>query len=105
MIIFQELYVSGFRNIKEVKLENLKDLNIFIGPNNCGKTNLLELLNYFSELSCGKASKPLCGECAKFYENSKTECFNVSISYDDFYLKDIERKVVINFHLSSFRES
>jgi len=101
MIIFQELYVSGFRNIKEVKLENLKDLNIFIGPNNCGKTNLLELLNYFSKLSCGKALKPLCGECAKFYENSKTECFNVSISYDDFYLKDIKRKVVIKF---SFKE-
>jgi len=38
MIIFETIEIWNFRNIKHVKLEGLKDLNIFIGPNNCGKT-------------------------------------------------------------------
>lgn len=37
-----EFYVKGFRGIKELKLNNLSNINLLVGDNNCGKTSVLE---------------------------------------------------------------
>lgn len=41
-----EFNISSFRGISDLKLNNLKDINIITGDNNTGKTSVLELLNY-----------------------------------------------------------
>lgn len=41
-----EFNISSFRGISDLKLINLKDINIITGDNNTGKTSVLELLNY-----------------------------------------------------------
>lgn len=41
-----EFTISSFRGISDLKLNNLKDINIITGDNNTGKTSVLELLNY-----------------------------------------------------------
>jgi len=46
-MIIRRLHVENYKNLKNVELE-LKQLNIFVGPNGSGKTNLLELLWKFS---------------------------------------------------------
>jgi len=42
--MFKEINIKNFRAFKSFKLEDLKILNLIIGENNCGKTNLLEAL-------------------------------------------------------------
>jgi energy-coupling factor transporter ATP-binding protein EcfA2 len=42
MILLKSLEVINFRNIEKTQLNNFDHLNIFIGPNNCGKTSILK---------------------------------------------------------------
>lgn len=62
MIIFTDLEVRNYRNIKNAKLSGLRDINLFIGPNNCGKTNLLHAVMILSRLTKGSY---LCPDCEK----------------------------------------
>lgn len=47
MIKIKEVHIQQFKGIKELHLENLKDINVFIGKNNSGKTSILEALEFF----------------------------------------------------------
>ena len=44
-----KMQVTGFKSIKEMDLE-IKDINILIGGNGSGKSNLLELFNFLKEV-------------------------------------------------------
>jgi DNA replication and repair protein RecF len=44
------LYAHGFRNLDEVRLEAHPRLNVFVGPNGVGKTNLLEAVHLAAAL-------------------------------------------------------
>ena len=100
MIIFNEIKTRNFRNIKYVTLENLRDLNILIGPNNCGKTNMLELINYFSKLNYGRAYGYLCPQCNHFAKINKLEGVSIYLNNSDFYLKKDPRKSKIEIRIS-----
>ncbi|MBJ8152948.1 ATP-dependent nuclease [Bacillus cereus] len=41
------LYIRNFRNIKEFFVEDMKDVNLFIGKNNIGKSNYLRAVRCF----------------------------------------------------------
>lgn len=43
--------IKNYRGLKNLELINLKDINLFIGENNTGKTSILEVLNILSEPS------------------------------------------------------
>ncbi|OQA90669.1 MAG: recombination protein F [Elusimicrobia bacterium ADurb.Bin231] len=47
MIQIEAIEILNFRSIYEVKLENLQDLNVLSGKNDCGKSNILKALNLF----------------------------------------------------------
>ena len=36
--------VNSYRGIESLNLEGLNKINIFVGPNNCGKTSILEAI-------------------------------------------------------------
>lgn len=42
-----ELHIQNFRSIKKLDMQKLGDLNIFIGKNSSGKSNILEAINMF----------------------------------------------------------
>jgi len=44
-----ELKITNFRSLREVWLDNLQPVNLLIGPNNSGKSNILKALKFFSE--------------------------------------------------------
>lgn len=44
MIILNEMNIKSFRGFKDIKLNDLKDINMFVGENNTGKTTLLEVI-------------------------------------------------------------
>ncbi len=41
--MLKEIHASNFRSFKEIKIRNLKRINVFTGVNGCGKTTLLEI--------------------------------------------------------------
>ncbi|ATX90545.1 AAA family ATPase [Citrobacter portucalensis] len=41
---FSDIYISKYRQLHQVKIENLAKINIFAGVNNSGKTSLLEAI-------------------------------------------------------------
>jgi putative ATP-dependent endonuclease of OLD family len=45
MIHIKELYIKNFRSIEEEKIEFNKGLNILVGPNNAGKSNIMEAID------------------------------------------------------------
>ena len=44
MAFINKLYIDGYRGIRQLKIGNLKQVNLIVGDNNCGKTSVLEAL-------------------------------------------------------------
>lgn len=40
--MLNEFTIEAYRGLKNLELKDLKKVNIFVGPNNCGKTSILE---------------------------------------------------------------
>jgi len=108
MIIIKKIGIENYRNIKRARLNDLKDLNILIGPNNCGKTNILELILSLRNLSITKATTAdfLCEECKKLKESDK-EIENIYFTFrnEDFYLRESPNKVKSTLTILFNRES
>ncbi|MFA5771964.1 MAG: AAA family ATPase [Thermoplasmata archaeon] len=51
MIVLNNIKIENYRNLKNILLNDLADLNIFIGPNNCGKSNILAGIDILSQLT------------------------------------------------------
>ncbi len=41
----QKIEIENYGNLQKVSLKNLRQLNILIGPNNSGKTHILQAIN------------------------------------------------------------
>lgn len=52
----KNLNIENFRGFKSLKIDELNDINIFIGKNNCGKTSLLEAVFLLVGISNPKLS-------------------------------------------------
>src|SRR5579859_1399688 len=44
-----ELRINGFRGLRDLKIEGLGQVNLFVGNNNSGKTSVLEALSLFCD--------------------------------------------------------
>jgi len=36
--MFKKITIKGFRGIKELELDDFRQINLFVGKNNCGKS-------------------------------------------------------------------
>lgn len=102
MKIIKDFKVENYRNVEHAKLENLKDLNIFIGPNNCGKTNFLEFISSFSNLRFGGAYGYSCPDCNKF-GGEISIC--LPLRDEDFYLRKSPREIRVNLKISLYSDT
>lgn len=76
MRIIENLYIQNYKNIKELSLKSFKDLNIIIGPNNCGKTSILESINCLKKMDGSSGSSidcknNLCPPIQRAYNRSR----------------------------------
>lgn len=46
--------IDSFRGIKDLRLDNLKEINIITGDNNSGKTSVLEIINHLNAIDSVK---------------------------------------------------
>lgn len=49
--MFESVHIENFRAVKSADIENLKQINVFFGKNNCGKTSILEAIFLLSGIS------------------------------------------------------
>lgn len=42
--MLKDFFVDSYRGLQELSLENLNRINVLVGPNNCGKTSILEAI-------------------------------------------------------------
>jgi len=87
MILIKELQINNFRNIKKAVLENFGDLNIIIGPNNSGKTNILEIINEFQKIHYGEHQ--FIGQTGMTKPSTPSvQGIELDLETSDFYLDD-----------------
>ena len=44
MAYMKSIQIDGYRGIKKLKINELRQINLVVGDNNCGKTSVLEAL-------------------------------------------------------------
>ena len=88
MRFLKYVHLHNYLNLKHAKLEGLKDLNIIIGPNNCGKTSILRALNLLDRISFGRMAPSYpCKICESvFRSNNAVHSAQVSIDSRERYL-------------------
>ena len=59
--MIKTLYVAGYRSVREVRLK-LSRVNVLVGSNGCGKTNLYRALYLLAAAAEGRLSRALAGE-------------------------------------------
>lgn len=82
-IILDSLYIKNFRLFKELKIERLGRVNLFVGKNNSGKTCLLEALYLYAKNASPDSLNQIISERGENWkgemlqdENSIPEMFN-----------------------------
>ncbi len=60
--------ILNFRNIEDAQIELADGINVFVGDNGEGKTNLLEAIYYLGNLKCFRTSRT--GDCVRWGEAS-----------------------------------
>jgi AAA15 family ATPase/GTPase len=43
----KRIYIENYKSLKEVKVELNEGVNVFIGKNNTGKSNIIDALTFF----------------------------------------------------------
>lgn len=75
MTIIENIHIETFRGIKELKLEDLAQINILTGKNNSGKTSVLEMLKNFRNFMDWDHQNILAGNKEILYTNAYLEEF------------------------------
>ena len=76
----KEIKLTNFRNYKEVNLEFNPNINIFIGDNGSGKTNILEAIYILSLTKSGRFGTDL--DLIKHGENNLS--IIGTVNFDDY---------------------
>ena len=56
--MIKSIEIEGFRSLRHVRLD-LRPLNVLIGPNQSGKTNILDALDFLAQAVQGQLSPAL----------------------------------------------
>src|SRR5262249_52471590 len=59
--MINELHIAGYRSVRELRLE-LKNLNVFTGPNGCGKSNLYQAVLLLAKTASGGFARAIAQE-------------------------------------------
>jgi len=99
MIILTDVTIKDFKNIKYTHLKDLNHVNIFIGPNNCGKSNLLKAISKLRLSEPRRDIKIQCNICNQIM-NESNWFFNYACAKDgrDKYEGKLEPELLFSFN-------
>ena len=95
--MFHNIEINRFRGIKHSKIEGLKQINLFFGKNNCGKSSLLDAFFLISGISNPKL--PLNVNIIRNYRRLESSDMKL-----DFYSLDLSSPIVIKAENDETRE-
>lgn len=95
--MFSSVEIENFRGIRHSKIEGLKNVNLFFGKNNCGKSSFLDAVFLISGLSNPKL--PLNINILRNYRR-----FEASDMAWDFYTLDVSKPISIKASNNEERE-
>ena len=100
MHFLKYIELHNYLNLKHAKLKDLKDFNIIIGPNNCGKTSLLRAVNLLNRINFGRHSPTFsCETCqVSFRIDEKIQSIKGSIGDREKYLARTKVRVVLGYN-------
>lgn len=99
MIVLDGIEIKNFKNIKHAHLKDLNRINIFIGPNNCGKSNLLEAIKKLKTIEGSKQIKTSCETCSLIVDESNWfSSYVCAKDKRDAYEGKLEPEVVFSFN-------
>lgn len=99
MIFLTDIEIKHFKNIEHTNLKDLSHINIFIGPNNCGKSNLLRAINKLALITDSPDVIPSCKTC-NYIVNESNWFFNYVCAKDtrDVYENKSEPEIIFSFN-------
>ena len=95
--MFHNIEINRFRGIKYSKIEGLKQINLFFGKNNCGKSSLLDAFFLISGISNPKL--PLNVNIIRNYRRLESSDMKL-----DFFSLDMSSPIVIKAENDETRE-
>lgn len=108
MKFLTDVEIKHFKNIEHAHLKGLSHVNICIGPNNCGKSNLLRAINKLAFIERGADIRPFCKTCNHIV-NESNWFFSWVCAKDsrDAYENKLEPEIIFSFneiYLKSFEQ-
>jgi len=101
--MLKSLYIRNFRGIKEAEIEELTNVNIFIGRNSVGKSSILEAIYLAS--SWAEPMDPMRGVAKADYIISRRGRGDWDIYKEViWYSKDVEKDIEIVLRYVSSKE-
>jgi len=101
--MLKSLYIRNFRGIKEAEIEELTDVNIFIGRNSVGKSSILEAIYLAS--SWAEPMDPMRGVAKADYIISRRGRGDWDIYKEViWYAKDVEKNIEIELKFVSSKK-
>jgi len=101
MKVLKSISVDYYKNIAHAKFKKLSDINIIVGPNNSGKTNILRLIvEIFTSGEYGKSIGFTCEKCSKDIEDINDIIgYSKRIHEDEYFfgIKSQRHRIVLEF--------
>jgi len=100
LILIKSLEIESYRNIRHARLDDLREFNILIGANNCGKTSILNAITVLTRLVHGSSYDYLCPNCEKIRKSSTQSLAGFCFLLDarDSYLQKGQAKISFSFN-------
>jgi energy-coupling factor transporter ATP-binding protein EcfA2 len=90
MKMLERLEIENYRNLKKFSLDNLGDLNILVGPNNSGKTGILQGIE--KVLKTIDMGIPKCETCRR---KDKSGGISIKFEASDYYFFKQESQIKV----------
>jgi predicted ATP-dependent endonuclease of OLD family len=107
MHLLQKIEINNYLNLKSAQLDDLMDLNVIIGPNNCGKTSTLRAIDLLRRINFGKLGNPLdCEKCESVYRNAdRILALDGEIGARERFMDKHDAKIVFTFNVGEIERT
>lgn len=94
--------IENFRTFRDKTHLELSDINIFIGSNSAGKSNIIEFLKFIRDLSSGTWSRPFTE--LTFDRNNNPISFEIELELDDGEIESIVNHITTPKNIGNYKK-
>jgi AAA15 family ATPase/GTPase len=105
--LIKRIEINNYLNLRNTQLDNVMNLNVIIGPNNCGKTSVLRAISLLGKIEFGKYSDSCDCKICKSFLDSTDSILSLSgkIGDRERFLKKHNPRIVFTFNVEKMEET